>query len=174
MAREDDEVLEEKLLENKSSRDLNGEEERRLLETLLSESETSFRDVSDRSDNLIWYVLSRPENVFYVNKVFTTIWGISREELYKNPRLWLTLIHKDDRADVEKKFDSWLSSGSVGKYMTEYRVINVGGPVHWVRDVVTAILNKDGTLRGTLGIGDHGILEKERVNLTEALEHDLL
>ncbi len=103
-------------------------------------------------DRVVWYITFRPKRVIYVNPAFTAFWGIDREELYNNPRLWMARVHRDDRTRVERAFASWISNGSRDAYEIEYRVVRADLSIRRVRDVVTGLFDIQGSLCGSSGI----------------------
>jgi PAS domain S-box-containing protein len=128
--------------------------DRERLRKLLVYNERAFRDFAENCGRLVWYVLFKPERVLYVNPVFTLIWGFERQELYQNPQLWTSHIYEEDRVRVESCFLSWLSGGAPGCLAFDYRVVRSDGCLRQVHDVVSGLFEKDGSLCGTLGIGE--------------------
>jgi PAS domain S-box-containing protein len=128
--------------------------DRERLRKLLLQSQRAFQDFAEGCGSLVWYVLFKPERKLYVNPVFTLIWGFERQELYRNPQLWTSHIYEEDRLRVERCFLSWLSGGAAGCLCFNYRVVRSDGCLRQVRDVVSGLFENDGSLCGTLGIGE--------------------
>ena len=72
--------------------------EQRRTERALLEFEERFRLLADAMPEVLWITDLNPERVVYTSPSFERIWGLSVQDLYKNPRLWTETIHPDDRA----------------------------------------------------------------------------
>ena len=79
-----------------------------------------------------------PNNSFsFLSTTEEKIFGISREQLLKEPYLWHSLIHPDDLPTVEKN-QKKLNSGLSIQH--EYRIIRPDGEI---RTLITQIFPKD-------------------------------
>ena len=47
--------------------------------------------LSESIDQVFWFTELEPVCVIYVNPAFERMWGLSADELYRDPRLWLSL-----------------------------------------------------------------------------------
>ena len=106
----------------------------------------------DALDRVVWFIAFKPRHVMYVNPAFSKLWNISREELYANPRLWMARVHRGDRERVEQTFASWVSGIDHKDYDIEYRIVREDGCIMVVRDVISGLFDRDGTLCGSSGI----------------------
>jgi PAS domain S-box-containing protein len=109
----------------------------------LSESEERFRLLAQNIDRVFWFAELEPERVVYVSPAFEQLWGVSADRLYDNPRLWIDMIHPEDRSNVRRAFQNWIT-GRAKTYNIEYRILRHDGEVHWMHDRGIVIGFKDG------------------------------
>ncbi|QKG79947.1 PAS domain S-box protein [Tenuifilum thalassicum] len=78
------------------------EKEKRDAELKLKETELRFKFIADNANDVIYIVRFYPKTHFeYLSPSFERISGYKVEEVYKNHRLLLDLIHPDDRCVIE-------------------------------------------------------------------------
>ena len=112
-------------------------------EHALRESEERFRLLAQNIDQVFWFVELEPERVIYVSPAFEQLWGLSPDALYENPRLWMEMIHPEDRSNVQQAFENWIA-GQEGTYDIEYRILRHDGEVRWVNVRGIVLGFKDG------------------------------
>lgn len=123
--------------------------ERRRAETELRESETRFRQMAERIDDL-FYVLDMPEGtVSYVSPACETIFHRSSEELSSNGEAWHGFVHKADRKRVLEKQQELLHGLAFDE---EYRICRPKGDVRWIRDRAFPVWDKAGNVQRMIGI----------------------
>ena len=81
--------------------------ERRRSDEALRESEERFRTMADTLPEAIWIRALDPERVLYVSPSFERIWGLSLEDVFRNPRLWEAAIHLEDRERIAVAIAEW-------------------------------------------------------------------
>jgi PAS domain S-box-containing protein len=118
----------------------------------------------DRLDELSSNVYTSPQT--------TRILGYTPEDWLANPRLFVEILHPDDRDRVLAETADVRRSGR--DMMTEYRVIARDGRVVWLRDGGTVILDEHGEpalIQGyLLDITEQKLGEEERSRLEEQLQ----
>lgn len=94
----------------------------------LRESEMRFRQIAESVQEVLW--LSDPDKscMFYASPAFERIWGISREELYADPRAFLHAIHPEDRERISRN----LPRQHIGNWSEEFRIRRPDGSVRWI------------------------------------------
>jgi len=123
--------------------------ERRRAVTELRESETRFRQMAERIDDL-FYVLDMPEGtVSYVSPACETIFHRSSEELSSNGQAWHGFVHKADRKRVLEKQQELLHGLAFDE---EYRICRPKGDVRWIRDRAFPVWDKAGNVQRMIGI----------------------
>lgn len=100
----------------------------------LEDSEARFREFAEHVSDVVWMTELIPERVQYVNTAFEKIWGLPREKLYNNARLWTDHIHKDDISRVHHAFERMIS-GEDEEFNEQYRIVRDDGQIRWIHDV---------------------------------------
>ena len=94
---------------------------------------------------VLFYALAPdpPYSPLYVSPAFERF-GYELSLWRNDPDIWLKVIHPDDQKWVFDQTDASTRSGEEVDY--EYRIIDVRGQVHWVRDRGCLIRDKQGNL----------------------------
>ncbi|NOU10872.1 MAG: PAS domain S-box protein [Nitrospira sp.] len=110
--------------------------ERNRTQEALRESEARWQQFAESVSSAFWIadVTQEGKKVLYVNSAFTFIWGIEREEIYRNWSLWLDSIHPDDRARVKASHDRFVGGGTTAVFHCEYRIVGRDCHVRWISD----------------------------------------
>jgi PAS domain S-box-containing protein len=117
--------------------------DRKRVEHALRESETRFRQAVENISEVFWLWSVEGPTVLYVNRAYETVFGRSRESVYRDARSWIEGVHPDDRERVLRCIEGDRNQG--GLRMT-YRVLRPDGSVRWVRDRAFAIRNAAGEI----------------------------
>ena len=133
--------------------------DRKRAEAALSQSEDKFRQLAENIQDVFWITDAAEEQILYVSPAYETLWGLSRESLYQNPRQWLEAIHPEDRSRVVQTLHE---HSAQGHYDHEYRVIHADGTLRWIRDRAFPIKNEAGEIIRLVGIAED-ITERQRV-----------
>ncbi|MEO6444158.1 MAG: PAS domain S-box protein, partial [Gemmatimonadaceae bacterium] len=120
-------------------------ENRRIL-AALHESEVLFRELAENVD-AVFYLAQPAGGVDYVSSGFDRIWGRSAEELRTNPRLWIDVVHPDDRERVRALFKADRSN-----FRAEYRILRPDGSMRWVSDRSFPVRDAAGTIVRIAGV----------------------
>jgi PAS domain S-box-containing protein len=130
--------------------------ELRRLQTALEESEARLRQVTDTIQEVFWVVL--PDGtVLYVSAAYETIWGRSREEVYREPTAWQEAVHPDDRERVRAQ-QAWQMEAQAE---IVYRIVRPDGGVRWIRDRSYPIRDAEGAVYRVVGVATD-ITEQKR------------
>ncbi|MEN6446820.1 MAG: PAS domain S-box protein [Syntrophaceae bacterium] len=124
--------------------------ERRRAEDALRESEERFRKMAEVSSDLFWMVTPDWSRTIYASAAFEKIFGISCEEVYRDPLAWLTLVHPEDLAR-EKNF---LKSFSGQDHDHEYRIVRPDGTVRWIQNRGSSIRDAEGNVLFLTGMAE--------------------
>jgi formate hydrogenlyase transcriptional activator len=126
--------------------------ERQQARETLRESEERFRQLNENIGAVFFmgegFRDGLVDRLLYVSPAYETIWGKSRDELYRNPRLWFQSIHPDDQNQVKAQ----LSKISKAEFDEEYRIVRPDNAVRWVHHRVFPIYNQQGELYRIAGI----------------------
>jgi PAS domain S-box-containing protein len=134
--------------------------QRKRVEQRAQEAEERFRQLAESSDQVFWFTALNPRRVLYVSPAFERIWGVPAQQLYDNARLWVEMIHPEDRAGVEQGLESWRQQGYPG-YEMEYRIVRRDGSVRYIQDNGAGICNEQGEVYRLTGVATD-VTEKKR------------
>jgi PAS domain S-box-containing protein len=90
-----------------------------------------------------------------VSPSYERIWGRSRDELYKNPEIWITFLHPDDVINhhpIHEMAEKIKTLGDKARYAENYRIIQPSGEVRWIMDNGFPLYDDDGNCYGVTGI----------------------
>lgn len=116
----------------------------------LLKSETLFRDFTEKIDDVFWRTTPSMEKTIYVSPAFKKIWGISENEVYKNPLVWSNSIHPEDKEKVLQAFLTDIKYKS--SVVVEFRIIRPNGSIRYIYSRGFPLKDKLGNLVGLLGI----------------------
>ncbi|MEI8313890.1 MAG: PAS domain S-box protein [Verrucomicrobiota bacterium] len=116
----------------------------------LQESEARFRQMAEHVQEMVWLTNADATEILYVSPAFETIWGQSCQSLYKNPRLWIEMVHPADRVLVQQATETQRSIGNA--WQAEYRVVRPDGSLRWVADQGQVIRDAAGQVYRMAGI----------------------
>ncbi|WP_413161056.1 PAS domain-containing protein [Capilliphycus salinus ALCB114379] len=138
--------------------------ERELTEKQLRDSEQKFRQLAEsiREVFFIWSVDGF--ELLYVSPAFEQIWGIYSNSLDENPRLWIEMIHPEDRQKVE---NTLLEEFQEGNFNQEFRIIRPDGDIRWIWTRSFPVQNDSGKVYRIVGLAED-MTERRRVE--EALQ----
>lgn len=107
-----------------------------------------FRQLSDGAEDVFWVSDPTTGQVLFLSKSYEHLWGLPRQTVYDNPKVFIDSIHPDDRARVAAAH----KLQSQGLYDEAYRLIRPDGSIHWVRAKAYAIRNSEGAVTTICGI----------------------
>ena len=95
--------------------------------------------------DMLWSVDAASDHILYVSPAAKAIYGHTADEFVENRRLWIEVVHPDDRARVEA---AWRNVWQGTPFDVEYRILRSDGAVRWVND------------RGRMITGENGVPER--------------
>ena len=108
-------------------------EERARAADALRGSEERFLRVAEEIDDAFWFSDVRPGGTTYVNPAWERLLGLRAQDIARDPRCWLLVIHPDDRARVRQEYKATLHSPTPCRFLDEFRLLRADGEVRWVR-----------------------------------------
>ncbi len=102
------------------------------------------QNIFERMDVCFWSIDVKNNNMLQISPACKGIYGYSVEEFIKNPEIWKTIIHPEDRSLVSKiELDTQKSKNTV-EY--EYRIITKNKKLKWLTSKVFPVYNTSGEL----------------------------
>ncbi|HEV2800138.1 MAG TPA: PAS domain S-box protein [Pyrinomonadaceae bacterium] len=140
-------------------------------ESQLAVSERRFRQLADNTDQVFWVYDVKEARVVYANPAYETIWGDTRQNLYKDERAFFAHIHPDDR---ERMTDALRRQRAGGRTEAEYRIVRTDGTTLWINDRGFPVRDEQGEVFRIVGIArdvtESKAAEKALREQTEAVE----
>lgn len=126
----------------------------------LYRSQQLFQQVSENIGEVL-YILDLKDNaIVYANSAYTTMWKEQAESFIENrmPDI-LRIIHPEDHARFIEVVEQ-LNQGVTGEF--EYRVVDPGGLIRWLRSRTFPIHDEDGAIYRVIGLIED-VTERKRM-----------
>ena len=110
---------------------------------------------SEQSDHVYWICSHDLKKIQYISPSFERIWGRSCEELYLNPKIWMTFLHPDDVVHphpILEMAEKIITHGKAARYHEHYRIIRPDGETRWIVNQGFPLCNDKGVCFGISGI----------------------
>ena len=120
----------------------------RCAEKALRESEERFRKMAEVSPDIFWIATPDLSRNIYLSPAFEKIFGIPREQLYRDAKAWPRIIHPEDREKTIALFEKALGQDRE----IEYRIVRPDGTIRRVRDRVSSIRDNQGAVMAITGM----------------------
>ena len=133
--------------------------ERHRAEQAQRESEERFRQLADHINDVFWIYEPQGPKIAYVSPAYESIWGRSRQSLYKQPTSYLETVHSEDRERAVLAQQRMERGEATAE---EYRIVRQDGTIRWVWDRGFPIKDKRGRVVRVAGIAED-ITERKQV-----------
>lgn len=110
----------------------------------LSESEERFRQLAENIRDAFFLIDIHDQCMLYVSPAYEDIWGESCASLYENPSAWSSVIHPDDKSQIETIYEKRILGG---QFDSEYRIVRNDGTTRWIMDRAFPVYDKSGCLQ---------------------------
>ncbi len=134
----------------------------------------NLKELIDNIDAVIWSNDYSSNNSNIISSGIEKIYGYKIEDFFKQRNLWTKIAHKDDRAKLQQIMKA-TRNGNPNEL--EYRICKPNGEVHWVRVLLTPIMDTDGKLLKinglTIDITAQKELELELIQNKKQFKHML-
>jgi PAS domain S-box-containing protein len=141
----------------------------------LEESEERYRSITENIDDAIWtmeYVNKKLVKSFISPSIFE-ITKYADKEFEKNPKLWLRIIHPDDKLSVISKLRRVLKDRVRNQVELEYRILDKQGSLVWVRNKLNFIRDDFGAIEKTFGLFSDITLNKRNAEKLQKTTNEL-
>jgi len=135
--------------------------ERKRAAAALVDTEERFRQLAEQSSEVFWFVSLNPQRLTYVSPAVEKVLGLSAEQIYEDPQIWMEAIHIDDQSHVRETWKACLL-GLTPRFEAECRVIRMDKSVTTVWASGTPIRNDAGEIV-RIGGTAKDITERKRV-----------
>lgn len=143
--------------------------DRKRAETALRENEARFRQLAENIQEVFWLSDAEIDRILYISPAYEQIWGRSVESINIDPKSFVNAIHPDDRQRVASNL-----AHPDRVFEIEYRVIQPGGEIRWIRDRGFPIFDASGNVTRRAGLAqditERKQAEEQLHNLAERLE----
>jgi PAS domain S-box-containing protein len=146
-------------------------EERKQAEETLRQSEIKYRTVADNTYD--WEFWIDPQRQFiYCSPSCERITGHRPEEFLADPGLHISLVHQDDRQQIEKHLRE-IEHKQTGATEAEWRYVRPDGTFCWVAHICQPVYDNTGRFIGTRG-SNRDITARKQVEESLRQAHDQL
>jgi PAS domain S-box-containing protein len=94
----------------------------------LLEGDELFRSLATNVDLVLWLRAHDTDQILYVSPAYETLWGQTRESLYRSPGSFMDAIHPEDRERVRRQ----MAAHRQGGFNAEFRVVKPDGSTRWI------------------------------------------
>ena len=101
-------------------------------EAALRESRERLDNILSSLDDVVWSASADSSRILFLNAAAATVYGRPKEDLYADPRLWLTMVHSEDRGKITAAFEELMNGKDA--FDVEYRIVRPDGSVRWLRN----------------------------------------
>jgi diguanylate cyclase (GGDEF)-like protein/PAS domain S-box-containing protein len=114
----------------------------------LRKIEPQLESILSSLKDVVWSISATTFKTLYISPATEMVYGHSVPEFFKNPNLWLEVVHPDDQERVQSLLQTLLQVGSKD---LEYRILRPDGEVRWIHnraylahDASGAVIRVDG------------------------------
>lgn len=97
----------------------------------LSIRQTRFNNLVSNLTDIVWRANIDGSGIEDINNSFEKFYGVSIVDFHKNPKLWIELVHPEDRNIALESNNNLFKAGSSS---AEYRILKPDGSIIWLHD----------------------------------------
>ncbi len=128
--------------------------EQYLMREALHESEQRLRQLAENLNEVFWLGSPDWKEIIYISPAYEKIWGMNKEDLYKNPRVWIDSVHPEDREQVIEDIPVDPKDITDCINFREYRILKSDGEILWIKARAYPVYDNDGKLIRIAGIAE--------------------
>lgn len=123
--------------------------QRLAMESSLRESEELFWQMTETVSEVFWATTPERNRFLYISPAFEKVWGVSCDDLYQDPNLFLLPVHPEDQ-DLP---GSVLAEMHRSRSPTEvvFRLLRSDRSLRWIRDRAFPVLDPSGEISHIVG-----------------------
>ena len=117
-------------------------------------AEDRLSQLAENINEVFWLGTPNWDEIFYISPAYEKVWGQNSEELYRNPKAWMEIIHPDDLQQVLDDIPKDIKD--IGEYINfrEYRIKTPEGQILWIKARAYPIYDPDGQIIRIAGIAE--------------------
>ena len=122
--------------------------------TALEESEEKYRGLTENINDSVWTaerVDNKLKQIFYTSAV-EKITGYPNKNFIDDPKLWLRIIHPNDRENMVTKLRRVFKDPVRNTEEFEYRVIHKLGNIVWIKNKLNLLRDEKGEIQKIYGL----------------------
>lgn len=117
------------------------------------------RQLADSLPQAFWVVQLEPLRHLYVNHAYETIFGASRESLYRDSHAWFTYVVPEDQDRLKRFLERHRQTGE--SLSLEFRIVNGQGHHRWLSARVFVMADDQGRPFRSIGIAEDITAKKQ-------------
>ena len=122
------------------------------MERTLRDREEVFWQMTETVSEVFWATTADRSSFLYISPAFEEIWGVSCEELYRDPELFQQPIHQEDRHVPVSALEEMQRTKSPIESI--FRLSRGDGSVRWIRDRWFPVLDDAGEISRIVGFAE--------------------
>lgn len=104
-----------------------------------------FYRLAEQSQDVFWFKSKDYSEQIYISPAFEDIWGISCQDLYDDPSLWITAMHPEDRERLQHDCSSRTAPTPAGEIIEKnYRIVRPDQSIRWIKDISFGLYDGSG------------------------------
>ncbi|HWP82178.1 MAG TPA: response regulator, partial [Bacteroidota bacterium] len=122
-----------------------------ILEEKVRERTAQLYEVNERINliaaelnDVVWAASPDGKQLLYVNQTFEKVYGFPTDAVKRNTKLWLEVVHPEDRVIAEKSVEELREKG---KATVEYRIVRPDSSVRWLLDRKSLLKDRHGNIQ---------------------------
>ncbi len=146
-------------------------DEQRQQKKELTQLKTRFETFAQTINEALFLLPVDYSETLYVNGAVERIYGVTPQEAYEDPTVWLQHIHPEDREALRAAMDDFQEGRITGTVSQRYRIQHPDRGLRWMETEISVITDESGTTTQIAGITRDVTEQKQReMELTQFQE----
>ncbi|OGT61847.1 MAG: hypothetical protein A3F14_03170 [Gammaproteobacteria bacterium RIFCSPHIGHO2_12_FULL_43_28] len=112
-----------------------------------------FYKLAEQSQDVFWIKSTDYKEQIYISPAFENSWGITCQNLYDDPSLWITAMHPEDRERLQHDCSNRVGPPRMGETIEKnYRIIRPDGTMRWIKDTSFGLFDENNECFAFAGI----------------------
>ena len=97
-------------------------------------TEEKLANILGTIETAVWSIAADTFETLYLNPAAEKIYGRAASAFYADPKLFMNIVHPDDRPRVAQMLPQLIEQGTMA---LQYRILRPDGEVRWLEDKAT-------------------------------------